>query len=531
MWSGKLSPNCPAILLNFDVYPAIFRSDVLRRTILLLTILCGALVPPVSAQELSKASLDVSETMFSVVTAINACGYDQDLASADPLRLRIRAEVSREVENSATARYALKDLCVFYRDHQQADPSRDLAQYVSLGLNLGEPPAFVPKLKEADLPPDAAYVLGIRNLLQNFYTGANLHSIWLRHTKEYDSFIDANNESIAKMLMATDVYLKIPVGGATGRSLRILIEPMAGGSQPNARNYEDSYFVVVAPKNGLIKVDQIRHTYLHFVLDPLAQKRGTTMQRLSPLLEAVQTAPMDVTYKSDMTLLVTESIIRAIEARLEPGKGPEADQKRLESVDKAMREGFILTQHFYDQLVQFEKDPRGMADAYGDWLHFIDVQKEKKRAAQIEFASAAAPDVVRASKPKSSLDEAERAFAAGDYTHAKEVAQKALDSKQADPGRAYFLLARVAISTKDLPGAEDLFQKAIQASRESRVTAWSNIYLGRIYDIKQERETALKHYRAALDAGDSSTITKAAAERGLKQPYEVPTSPKRQAEQ
>jgi hypothetical protein len=51
--------------------------------------------------------------------------------------------------------------------------------------------------------------------------------------------------------------------------------------------------------------------------------------------------------------------------------------------------------------------------------------------------------------------------------------------------------------------------------------AWSHIYLGRIFDIQEKRDIAVEHYRAALAAGDSSADTKAAAERGLTEPYQA----------
>ncbi len=498
---------------------------MLRRIVLILLIFSGTLVPLAPAQQTSKVSLDVSETLFSVLTALNACGYDQDIASAAPLRLSIRGDVNRELENSSNARGALNDLCAFYHDHKQPDISRDLAQYVSLALNLGAPPAFTPNVKEADLPPDAAYVLGIQNLLQNFYTAANLHGIWLRHHKDYEALIDRDNEAVARMITATDVYLKIPVGGPVGRRLSIFIEPMAAASQSNARNYGTDYFIVLSPENSGIKIDQIRHTYLHFILDPMAMQRGTTMQRLAPLLDSVKTAPMDEGYKTDITLLVTESLIRAIEARTEPGKGKDADIKRQQSANDAAREGFILTPYFFTiNWPSSKRIPGDFGTLTGDWLYYIDVQQEKHRASRIQFATTSTPEVVRASNAGNPLTEAEKYFASGDYARARELANRALDSHQADPGRTHFLLARIAISTKDMSGAQDLFEKAIAVSHEPRVVAWSNIYLGRIYDLKSERDTAVKHYRAALDAGDSSSITRSAAERGLKQPYQPPAS-------
>jgi len=50
------------------------------------------------------------------------------------------------------------------------------------------------------------------------------------------------------------------------------------------------------------------------------------------------------------------------------------------------------------------------------------------------------------------------------------------------------------------------------------------VYLGRLYDIKQpvEREHALAEYKAALATPGIVADAKAAAEKGLKTPFEVP---------
>ena len=53
-------------------------------------------------------------------------------------------------------------------------------------------------------------------------------------------------------------------------------------------------------------------------------------------------------------------------------------------------------------------------------------------------------------------------------------------------------------------------------------------YLGqalhRAYQTDQQRETALDHYRAALSTGGILPEVKAAAERGIRQPYEPPAN-------
>ena len=52
---------------------------------------------PALAENKPNVSLDTSETLFSLLTAINTCGYDQELNASDPLRGQIRAEVRKAV--------------------------------------------------------------------------------------------------------------------------------------------------------------------------------------------------------------------------------------------------------------------------------------------------------------------------------------------------------------------------------------------------------------------------------------------------
>src|ERR1051326_8860263 len=76
-----------------------------------------------------KVTYQTNEALFSVLVAINACGYDNELSNSSSLRLQVRGLVSNKVESSPSARTAQARLCEFYRDHAQADPSRTLSQY------------------------------------------------------------------------------------------------------------------------------------------------------------------------------------------------------------------------------------------------------------------------------------------------------------------------------------------------------------------------------------------------------------------
>src|SRR5450631_3937464 len=252
------------------------------------------------AQNQSPVALDTSQTLFTVLTAINTCGYDQDLNASDALRSRVRSEVARVRQSSPDAETATQAMCQYYQEHQQPDATKALAEYISLALYLTPPPALTAKVKDADIPPDAALVLGILPLMQKFSETVGLDAIWESNRDAYAALTGRYHEALAKMLFDTEIYLKLPSSTRLGRQFTVLIDPMGAPGQTNARNYGSDYYVVISPgPSAGLKMDQIRHTYLHYLLDPLAMKYPATMKNLAPLLESVKTAPMDQSFKSD----------------------------------------------------------------------------------------------------------------------------------------------------------------------------------------------------------------------------------------
>jgi hypothetical protein len=489
-------------------------------------LLCCSWLPGAAAQQ-TDVTLETSESLFSVLAAINACGYDQELAASDPLRQQVRSEVANAVAASASAATAQRELCAFYRDHQAPDASRTYAQYVSLALNLDEPPGFELKVKEADLPPDAFYVLGFLPLLQRFYVDAGLHALWIKHQSVYETQVERMHDPVAKMLLATKTaYLRLPDSSYLGRRFAVYVEPMGAPGQVNARNYGLDYYLVISPRADALPMDAIRHTYLHYILDPFALKRARAMKRLEPLLDSVKAAPLDESFHRDIVLLVNESLIRAIEARTSGSGGKEGEEQREQQVQIAEREGFILTRYFFDALRGFETSPIGLQDAYPDWLYNIDVGAERKQAAEITFSSQAAPEALHASRPNraGALDLAESELAAGEVAGAQRLAQQVLDQQSDDPARALFILARAATLSRDMSGARTYFERTLEMAREPRIVAWSHIYLARIFDLQENRNAAVEHYRAALAAGDTTPDTRVAAERGLAEPYQPPSA-------
>ena len=488
-------------------------------------------------QNQSLIELDSNETIFSMLAVLNTCGYDQDLTISDAVRSNVRADLQKNLLNSPEAESARSALCEFYQGHVASnDPNRNLSQYISLALYVDGPPHFLPRTKEEDLPPDASAIALFGKLLEPFYEKAGLHSIWERHRNDYAAAMKRYHEPLQKMVFDTEIYLKLPSSQYLGRRFTIYLDFMGSPNETDARNYGPDYYVVVfpapnapsgeAPKSAL-KMEQIRHTFLHYELDPLAEKHYSSIKRLEPLLQSVKRAPLEESFKTDISLLVTECLIRAIEIRTAGGKQPAQEAMRAQAVDDAVKQGYILTKYFYDAVVAFEKDPTGIRAAYGDLIANLDLGKEEKAAAAVQFASATSPELVQLSRPEDRrmLITAEKRLSAGDPKGAQELAQQALDRKIGDQGRALFILAEVAVANKNRDGAQDNFQKAIAATQDPKVVGWSHVYLGRILDMKEDREAALQEYRAALNAGGGLPEVKAAAERGLQQAYEPPAKP------
>jgi hypothetical protein len=496
--------------------------------------LCAGLLGltlPVCVGQSNPITLDTNETLFTVLTAMNACGYDTDLAISDPQRLNIRAEVQRNTRDSDDAQKVVAAMCDWYQGHRGRDATHDLSQYISLALYIEGPPHFLPKVKEEEMPPDASWLADFGTHLEKFYDKAGLHGIWEKHRANYAALIERYHVPLAKMVFDTDIYLKLQSGGYLGRTFTIYLDFMGDPNETNARNYGTDYDVIIFPPpatapNTSLKMEQIRHTYLHYLLDPMADKYPSAVKRLTPLLQSVQRAPLDESFKTDISLLVTECMVRAIEIRT-MGTKQTADAMRLQAADDAVKQGYILTRYFYNAMIAFEKDQAGLRELYGGMLDGIDLKAEAKQAAEVQFAETTAPELVQLSRleDRRMLITAEQRLKAGDVKGAQELAQQALEKKIGDPGRVLFILAQVAVANKQREEALADFQKAVLATKDAKVVGWSHVYAGRILDMKEDREGAMNEYRAALTAGANLPELKAAAEHGLQQPYEPPVKP------
>ena len=499
-------------------------------------------------------SLISSEPLFVMAAALNACGYDEGLDASAPVRQRVREELNQALSRSEDARAKRDKVCLFIAQHRMTGSERDISQYISLALYLSPPPELETTVELPEMPPDSTQVVEVVPLLRDFATAVDLHGIWLTTRHIYDEETDRLHDPLSKMIVGTNLYLKMPVNTYDGRRFIVVLEPMLSPKLVNARIYGTEYVVVVSPVNGAIPMTDVRHTYLHYVIEPLLYTRANAIDRTQPILKEIRDAPLDFRFRSDTVALTVECLIKAIEARtmdtgmpvykipagVERSDLPRYEHERqisLEKVDAArwaavkhdMTQGFVLTQYFYEQLIPFEKDPASLKDTIGEMVYSMDVDQQVHRARALQFDARADGDVLQRSKPRvlTGLDLAEARLAAGDVATASALARQSLtvhsDTVEAasDAARANFILARAAIATGHPGEAIDRFQKTIATSKEPRQLAWSHIYLGRILDLDCKRDQALAEYKEALADRDGAQDTRLAAERGVKTAYAV----------
>jgi hypothetical protein len=503
----------------------------------------------------SAITLETSEPLFYIAVALNTCGYDADLATSAPVRSKIRDEINSEVAASAAARTSRDALCTYVRDHTLADSGLNLAQYISLALYLSPPPELTPIADETELPPDSTQVVNILPLLRTFADDVHLNALWVEHRPEYEDLTARVHEPLTKMILNTNIYLRMPVSSYDGRRFLVLLEPMLAPSATNARIYSSDYIVVASPAAeplGAVHFDDIRHIYLHYEIEPLVYSRAQAMERLTPLLRAVQDAPLEYTYKTEIVPLITECLIKSIEIHTmdtgiakpeKPGPGVkaradlerydadmsayehDAENVRRKAINLAMRQGWVLTDYFYEQIGSMERAGISLKEDMGQMVYGMDVDHERHKAEQVAFLPQGSRDVLRRPATQlTGLQLAEMKMLKGDLDGASAIANKVLADPNGDHSGAHYVLARVNLMERQPGAAVNDFQEVLDTSKDPRTLAWSHIYLGRLYDIQPEpdRQKAIAEYQAALTVRDAQPDTKAAAEAGLKQPFVAP---------
>jgi hypothetical protein len=486
----------------------------------LLLLLTGLAAPAQSiAQTPGNVLLESNEQLFTILAASIAAGTDpgSSLKAGTEVRNQVRTFLAKK--NLAV----LPELRKFFTEHQIAgDSGANLGQYISLALLVGPPLDFRLTVPKSDLPPDAKALIDLLPLLKQFSEQANLTDLWAQLQSRQQQEIERYSPPVRRAIEFSDAYLRFPSGAYLGRTYTIYLSLLGMPEQVHARIYGQNYYLVVTPSQDP-KVEEIRHQYLHFLLDPLAVKYAPEIQQKSELRVLAREAPqLGADFKEDFPLLLTECLIRTVELRM--------DKRPAAEVDKALQEmvasGLILAPYFYAALKDYEKQEASMYVDYKDIVLKIDPAQERAKLANVKFAPVAAPspgaELLPVSEEERLLNQAENLIYEGRYNDARAAFKSILESVSPNSERALFGLALVASNTRKPDLAEELFHKTLESARDLRIVTWSHIYLGRLYDLKGNREEALTQYRAASLTSGAYPDAQRAVENGLQRPFGMP---------
>jgi hypothetical protein len=492
--------------------------------------LTGSSLSSVRAQEAaSPVRIESSPQIFATMCALDAAGFDANSSTLDiyPAESALRAQMLQ------TKGPAVDEVRKFYAQHRFMDPDETLAPFLTFALVVGPPPNFAFRVSHENLPPEVLAIENFDEILGDFYTEQKLDAQWTAIQPDVNHEIDRLQGPVRGIVFQTTSYLREILEPSTVRTFTVYVDPLVG-NRVNFRNIGDHYAIIVGP-GTVLPLGDIRHAFLHFLLDPLTLKYQDAISTKRVLLAIAARAPqLPPTYQDDFVGLFDECLIRAVELRLRK-LPPEQVEATLTAND---RSGFILVRPIYEQLIKFEKAEPAMTFYFPDLVNGIDVSEELSRLQNFRFASTSEqisaggihgedPAAIREAELNRELVRGDRQIAMKDGAGAAGTFQDILNRYPNLP-RAVYGLAIASVLQGQGDRAEDLFEQLVRPTSAGikpanvpgpEILAWSHVYLGRIYDLQGNRDEALEEYRAALAVNGGPDAARVAAQEGIKTPY------------
>jgi tetratricopeptide (TPR) repeat protein len=463
-----------------------------------------------------QGQLDASPTLFTVMAAINAAGYDYDLGSPgnSSLRNAIRAELAKRPIKSLAA---IKD---FYQKHQMRNAADELSQYISFALVSGPPPDFTLKIHDVDLPPDVSGMTALTPLLAAFYREAGIEDLWKRSQPFIDQMIVPYHRPVTDAVLQVNAYLRQSISGFRGRHFQIYVEPLAAPNQVQSRSYANEYTIVVTP-SAQPHIFEVRRAFLYYLLDPLATRNAEILNRKKALADHLAKAQtLGDAYKQDFLLLTTGSLVRAVEARLD---------NKPAAVQEALHQGYILAPYFYEALGVYQKQEQSMLLYYTSMVQAIDLLKEDARLSTVQFDKVEPPVEKEPPLPPPpppatptvvvTLKHAEDFLKTQDLDNAEKLFQQALSQSDSKPTQAaaFYGLARVALAKGEPEDGEQFLGKTLASEPEAQIRAWALVYLGKLRLEVADRPKAMQYFQDALTVAGASELALQEARKGLEE--------------
>jgi hypothetical protein len=496
------------------------------------------IIPPkpyVKPVSVPKVGIETSPQLFAVMCALWAAGYNTEAnVGSMPPEWAAIAEKMMKMQGPAT-----EALRAYYKDHEHNNRGTTLSRYISFAMVVGPPPNFEYTVRQEEIPPDVMVLEDFEQVLQRFYTEAQLDVLWGQVLPSYNPVVARLQAPFTKIVLDTTGYLREVMRSDNPQTFTVYVEPLAGPNL-NFRTYSDHYVVVQSGGEDL-KLDQLRHAFLHFLVDSLPLHFDAAIVPSRPLLKIAASAPrLPAEYRGDFTGLYAECLIRAIEIELEHMAG----DRRASAINDAEANGFILVRPLVTQLDKFQAVEPSMQLYFPEMAAAINVGDETRRLKDVKFASAVEDpaDVpvdagvlaarTEALEKEHMLESGEGLVVAKDGPGAQAAFEKILERWPGTP-RAVYGLAVSAMMQQNPDRAKELFLSltksvhsgATIAPGDAGVVAWSHVYLGRFDDLDDNRAQALAEYRQALAVPGAPASARQAAQGGVQKPFKQPVDP------
>ena len=412
------------------------------------------------------------------------------------------------------------------------------ARYFGLAVSMTDPPEMKPRFREEQLPDETRALLSFQDLLREFYLKARISQRWVELRPQYEAELNRLRSKITPILVQSDAYLRTSLGNAGSRVMHIEVELLAPPRSINMRVYQNDYYVVLGPSLATgptnadaSDLDALRHAYLHFHLDDVVNRNLQKIAGNEKLLALVsRETDVDTAYTKQMGLMTVESLIRAMEPRIDRATTARA----TEIVTNAYRSGLLLTPYFYQALQSYQGNMASFRDVYAEIASGINFTKENERFTSTfhsipvpRRAAAEAPNPDLQLEPDVPVDpmrqlivEAQTAFNSMDNVGSRALFEKVLRDFDPNSGAALYGLGLLASRASDVEQSQLYFERTVKSSSaDPGMKVWSYIYMGRIADLQCERDRAREYYNLAVQVGDNSREAQATAKDGLAKAY------------
>ena len=167
------------------------------------------------------------------------------------------------------------------------------------------------------------------------------------------SMIEQYQAPVGRAVLLANAYTRNPTSGYLGHHFQIYFDLLGAPNQVQTRSYVDDNFVVITPSKELRTFD-IRHAYLHYLIDPMRTEVLQAVDRKSAAWRLrARLAPSG----------------RALQDRLRSCWPRSASSKRLKAAwtrnptrrSRRAKEGYVLTPAFAELLAGvYEKQEQSM---------------------------------------------------------------------------------------------------------------------------------------------------------------------------